>query len=52
VSPARSPRRTEVVRLRPNPLAWNAALKLAGGDAKRIEVLAPDELVVHNSPLR
>lgn len=34
--------------VRPDPQAWSAALALAGGEPHRIEVVAPDCLLVHN----
>lgn len=39
-----------VESLRPNPLAWKEALRLAKGDAKRLVVRDVDEVVVLNSP--
>lgn len=32
-----------------DPLVWQTALKLAGGDAKRIRVLSRTEVMVENS---
>jgi hypothetical protein len=37
----------EVTVVRPNPVLWKAALAQAGGDAKRIEIISPTNLVVH-----
>lgn len=50
MSAATSPRQTAVMKVKPNPLAWKKAMQLAKGDAKRIEVRDPEELVVHNHP--
>lgn len=36
--PARAPRPTPAVVVRPDPEAWSAALVIAGGDAKRLLV--------------
>ncbi len=33
---------------RPDPQAWDQALRLAGGDHRRLEVLADGTVVVHN----
>lgn len=33
---------------RPNPAAWQAALKLADGDASRLRVVAEDVIEVEN----
>lgn len=42
-------KRNGVNRLRKD--VRKTALKLAKGDAKRVEVLGPDEAVVHNNPV-
>ena len=36
--------------LKPNPLAWKAALRLAKGDASRLLVVDSDSVVVLNNP--
>jgi len=35
---------------RPDPDAWTLALRLAGGDAKRLLVVSPVEIIVANNP--
>lgn len=35
-----------------NPGIWAAALKLASGDWKRIEVISPTKVIVHDENLR
>lgn len=42
------PVKARVEKIRVDPITWNAALELAGGDAKRIEVVSAFECVVHN----
>ncbi len=44
-----APRRPAPVSVRrPDPQAWRQALRLAGGDHRRLEVLADGTVVVHN----
>jgi hypothetical protein len=38
-----------VITTRPNPLAWQAALKIAGGDAKRLRAQPDGSVIVANS---
>ena len=38
--------------LKPDPLVWKTALKLAKGDASRLLVTRSDEVVVLNRPVR
>ncbi len=49
---ARSRRALEVVVRRPDPRAWRQAMQLAGGDQRRLEVLADGSVTVHNKPRR
>lgn len=35
--------------MRPDRTAWEAALRLAGGDRHRIQVIGERDLLVHNS---
>lgn len=51
-APARKPRLALVEQVKPDPVAWKIALRIAEGNAARIEVVSRDELVVHNQPLR
>jgi hypothetical protein len=37
---------------RPDPTVWRRALRLADGDARRLEVLADGTVVVRNKPDR
>jgi len=47
----RSRRRALPVTVTPvNPRVMNATRKLAGGDARRLRVLGPDEVLVENQP--
>lgn len=45
---ATRPRRTSANVVKVNPLVWRKALSLAHGDASRIDVVTPDEVVVRN----
>ena len=47
----RKTRSTITVR-RPDAEVWRRALRLAGGDARRIEVLADNSVVVRNERVR
>lgn len=52
--PRRRPRkpanRVQVNQLKVDPRIWKKALELSKGNPRRIEVLASDSVVVHNSP--
>lgn len=47
----RSKSKSVIVR-RPDARVWRQALRLAGGDARRLEVLADNSVVVRNSRVR
>ena len=47
----RSTRSTLTIR-RPDAEVWRRALRLAGGDARRLEVLADNSVVVRNERVR
>lgn len=47
-----SPATLPVSALRPDPEVWATALREAGGDARRLEVINAHAVVVHNSPRR
>jgi hypothetical protein len=42
--------RNPVVAVKPDPLAWAAALKLAGGDAARLHTAPDGGVIVSNQP--
>jgi len=51
--PLRARRRSAPVTVtRPDPDAWALALRLAGGDAKRLLVVSPVEIIIANNPRR
>ncbi len=35
-----------------NPLVWRRAMELADGDARRIEIIDPTRVTVHNKRVR
>lgn len=41
---------SRVRKVRPHPEAWATALKIAKGQASRIEVRSEWDLIVHNAP--
>jgi hypothetical protein len=43
-------RNGKVHTVTPDPHIWKEALRLAGGDAKRLRVVSPAEVVVLNNP--
>jgi|JI9StandDraft_2_1071091.scaffolds.fasta_scaffold341808_1 hypothetical protein len=45
---APSSRTGHVTSTRPDPLAWEAALNLEGGDARRLVVMSPTEILVNH----
>lgn len=45
-------RSSAVVVRRPDPAVWREALRIAAGDARRIEVLSDGSVVVHNERVR
>ncbi len=45
-------RPTPVTVRRPDPRAWGQALRLAGDDHRRLEVLADGTVLVHNQQTR
>lgn len=44
--------RGPVEQVKPKARLWREAMRLAGGDWRRIEVVSPTELVVKNRPVR
>jgi hypothetical protein len=44
-------RSSPVISIRPHHALWKEALRQAGGDARRIQVLSPTKLVVHDEPV-
>lgn len=43
---------TKVVRIKPHPLVWKAAISLAKGDVSRLEVRNHETVIVHNKGWR
>lgn len=41
-----------VVSIKPDPELWAYALEAAGGDPRRVEVVSPTDLRIHNRPRR
>jgi hypothetical protein len=48
----RRPTRSAVTIRRPDAEVWRRALRLAGGDARRLEVLADNSVIVRNERVR
>lgn len=48
----RLPKSSKVTKVTVDPRVWQTALKLAKGNAKRITITSPTEVIVHNHPQR
>jgi hypothetical protein len=51
-SPTQTPRTGRVTSRRADPAVWAAAVLLAAGDHRRLDVQLDGSVIVHNQPVR
>jgi hypothetical protein len=47
-SPKETIKKDSHLTIRPNPVAWETALGIAGGDKSRLRIITPTEIVITN----